>query len=229
MTIRLLLFSAVSLMLTSCGQSQEKTLNYLALGDSYTIGEAVIDEERYPLQLVAKLADKDLTLETKIVATSGWRTDDLMNGIEKEKLGNDYDLVSLLIGANNQFQNKPFSQYEKEFTVLLAAAIEHAGGDTNRVFVVGIPDYYYTPYGQVKGSFRITDELNAYNTFAEATCIQWGVPFVDITAISQKGIEYTELVAMDGLHPSGKQYGLWVEEFLNTAKSTFDYAVEHVR
>ena len=113
--------------------------------------------------------------------------------------------------------------------MLLAAAIRHAGVDTNRVFVVGIPDYYYTPFGQARGSYQFSDELNAYNTFAEALCIEWGIAFVNITPISMNGIEKPELVAKDGLHPSGKQYSLWVEEILKTAKSDLKYVAEHVR
>jgi acyl-CoA thioesterase I len=105
----ILLIIILAASLIGCSQSHEKTLNYLALGDSYTIGEAVIDEERWPIQLANKLADSNLIIETKIVATSGWRTDDLWAAMEKEKLSSDYDLVSLLIGVNNQFQDRPFA------------------------------------------------------------------------------------------------------------------------
>lgn len=105
----ILLIIILAASLIGCSQSHEKTLNYLALGDSYTIGEAVIDEERWPIQLANKLADSNLLIETKIVATSGWRTDDLWAAMEKEKLSSDYDLVSLLIGVNNQFQDRPFA------------------------------------------------------------------------------------------------------------------------
>lgn len=150
--MRTFLFIYITAILSSCGNLQEKTLHYLALGDSYTIGDAVIDQERYPIQLASKLLDSNVTVETKIVATSGWRTDDLWQGMQKEKLSNNYDLVSLLIGVNNQFQQMPFAQYDEEFTMLLAQAIRQAGGDTNRVFVLSIPDYYYTPFGQAQAA-----------------------------------------------------------------------------
>ena len=225
----ILLVTILASGLLSCSQSQEKTLNYLALGDSYAIGEAVIDEDRYPIQLASRLADSNLTVETKIVATSGWRTDDLWEGMKKENLTDNYDLVSLLIGVNNQFQGRPFAQYDEEFTMLLAEAIRLASGDSNRVFVVSIPDYYFTPFGQAKAAYNTSEELSTYNDFAEALCVEWGITFVNITPISENGIQSPELVAKDGLHPSGKQYELWVGEILKSAKSNLDYAVQNVR
>ena len=199
------------LLSSSCAQTQNKQLNYLALGDSYTIGESVSGEQRWPIQLAAKLSDPNRYFETTIVAKTGWRTDDLMLGIRQSNLPKDFDLVSLLIGVYNQFQNKSFEHYDQEFPKLLGTAVENARGDTSKVFVVSIPDYYYTRFGQKHGS-HISDELNAYNTYAQATCLKWGIPFIDITQISREGLENPALVAEDGLHPSGEQYRLWVDQ-----------------
>ncbi|MCO4805601.1 MAG: SGNH/GDSL hydrolase family protein [Flavobacteriales bacterium] len=200
-----------SLLISSCAKTQDKHLNYLALGDSYTIGESVYGVQRWPIQLATTLSDSNRYFETTAVARTGWRTDDLMLGIRQSNLPKEFDLVSLLIGVNNQFQKKSFEQYDQEFPQLLATAIEYARGDTGKVFVVSIPDYYYTPFGQANGSFKISDELNAYNTFAEKTCHEWGIPFINITPISMNGLTNPELVAEDGLHPSAEQYRLWVE------------------
>jgi acyl-CoA thioesterase I len=207
----LLPFFVLLLLSSSCAQTQDKQLNYLALGDSYTIGESVSGEQRWPIQLAAKLSDSNRYFETTIVAKTGWRTDDLMLGIRQRNLPKEFDLVSLLIGVNNQFQNKSFEQYDQEFPKLLATAVEYARGDTSNVFVVSIPDYYYTQFGQTHGSHIISDELNAYNAYAESTCLKWGIPFINITQISREGLENPALVAEDGLHPSGEQYRLWVD------------------
>src|SRR5688572_9071044 len=141
------LSTIVSLPLMAQGQK----LTYLALGDSYTIGESVAEQERWPVQLIARLKAKGKTYDTpKIIATTGWRTDDLSNAIWKEELKPGYDLVSLLIGVNNQYQGKSVEAYKPEFDELLRTAISLAGGDRRRVFVVSIPDYGYTPFGKPK-------------------------------------------------------------------------------
>jgi lysophospholipase L1-like esterase len=207
-------YIALLISLAGCTSAQHKSIQYLALGDSYTIGEAVNVEERWPMQLANRLETADLDIQTTFIATSGWRTDDLIRGIESASPKSDYDMVSLLIGANNQFQKRDFSQYDKEFDQLLAKAIELAKGDTAAVFVLSIPDYYYTPFGQARGTALVSEELNAYNSYAEAKCLEWGVPFVNITPISEQGIIHPELVAKDGLHPSGQQYSLWVDQIL---------------
>ena len=141
-----------------------KKIRYLALGDSYTIGESVPSEQNYPHLLEKDLIQKGLNLkETKIIAKTGWRTDDLISAINNERLTGTYDIVTLLIGVNNQYQHKPIEQYKKEFRALLKTAIELSDGKKERVFVISIPDYGYTPFGK-ENQKLISQELNLYNT-----------------------------------------------------------------
>ena len=207
-TIFLLTIFSLSLM------AQPQKLTYLALGDSYTIGESVVESERWPMQLIAQLKARGKTFETpKIIATTGWRTDDLSNAIWKEDLKPGYDLVSLLIGVNNQYQGKSVDAYKPEFEELLKTAINLAGGDKRKVFVVSIPDYGYTPFGKPKQP-AITEALDKFNKANKEIAEKIGVRYVNITDISRKGLDDPQLVASDGLHPSGKQYGLWVERIV---------------
>ncbi len=186
--------------------------DYLALGDSYTVGQNVDTSESFPKQL-EKLLEKNLNakINTDIVATTGWRTDNLIDGIENSSLNSLYDFVTLLIGVNNQYQGQPFSQYEEEFPKLLDQAIAFAGNDPSRVIVVSIPDYGYTPFGENNGMQTISKDIDAYNAFAESTASLRNVTYVYITDISRQGLDQPELVADDGLHPSGKAYKMFVD------------------
>lgn len=192
----------------------------LALGDSYTIGESVCDTCRFPEQLKDSLALKleESTFDLDIIARTGWTTTNLINAINDENPANDYDLVTLLIGVNNQYQQKPFSLYTSEFPQLLDKAIALAKGDYTNVIVVSIPDYAYTPYGQsTSNPTKISDELNTYNDFAESYSNQKGVSFVYITDITRQGLINSDLVASDGLHPSKLAYTKFVELIRPTA------------
>jgi len=150
-----------------------------------------------------------------IIATTGWRTDNLKDAIEKASLKNEYDLVSLLIGVNNQYQGKPAEQYATEFEDLLSIAIRLAKGKKENVFVVSIPDYGYTPYGKPK-QVEITKALDHFNEINKRITEKVGVAYVNITDISRHGLDQPDLVAGDGLHPSGKMYSLWVERILKS-------------
>ncbi|MEO0734148.1 MAG: SGNH/GDSL hydrolase family protein [Bacteroidota bacterium] len=190
-------------------------ITYLALGDSYTIGTSVEAEDRWPTQLAAALVADSIRVTTlDYVATNGWTTGELINGIasRRDELAPTYDLVSLLIGVNNQYRGMPLPQYQEQFEELLRTAIEFAGGDTSRVFVVSIPDYAYTPFGN--GSEEISNDLTRFNAAANFIVDDYGIPFYNITPISQEGLTAPALVAADNLHPSGKQYGRWVREVL---------------
>ncbi len=202
--------------ITSFAQTQnymnKQQFSFLALGDSYTIGEAVEENERWPIQLKAVLEKRGVALEpVKIIATTGWTTDELQKGIEKAKIdGQTYDLVSLLIGVNNQYRGYPIAQYQKEFKELLVQAIQFAGGDVSSVFVISIPDYGVTPFAKEKDPEKIARELDEYNAIANKIASDLGVAFFDITSGSKKAKEDLELIAKDGLHPSGKMYADWV-------------------
>ena len=203
---------------------ENQTLSFLALGDSYTIGESVEEAERWPVQLKDSLDTRGITVDQpKIIATTGWRTDQLKQAMQPlDKF--DYDMVSLLIGVNNQYQGKSVEEYEPEFEELLGLAIERAGGDKDKVFVVSIPDYGYTTFGKANQE-KISSELDEYNAVNLSISKEYGVRYFDITPISRNGLDDPSLVARDGLHPSGKQYSLWVaemmkdQEFLDFLKS----------
>jgi len=190
-------------------------ISMLSLGDSYTIGTSVNMDERWPVQLAAALPAEGFTVTgQRIVATNGWTTSELRAGINAAGLTPTYDLVSLLIGVNNQFRGQSLSNYQTEFEELLNTAIELAGGDTSRVFIVSIPDYAFTPFGG--GRQEITDGVTRFNAAANFIADDYGIPFLNITPISQEGLDDPDLVASDNLHPSGKQYQRWVDEVILT-------------
>lgn len=194
--------------------AQSTSLTYLALGDSYTIGESVKESERWPVQLAKALTKKGVKVSSPlIIATTGWRTDNLKEAIVNAKLKNQYDLVSLLIGVNNQYQGKPASQYAVEFEALLKMAIQLARGKASNVFVVSIPDYGYTPFGLAKKE-SISKQIDEFNAINQRIAEQYKVAWYNITDISRQGLIDPSLVAEDGLHPSGKMYTLWVERML---------------
>jgi acyl-CoA thioesterase I len=197
-----------------------KQLSYLALGDSYTIGQSVCETCRFPEQLRKKLSDSNPqnTYSLKVIATTGWTTTNLISAINTQNLSTNYDLVTLLIGVNNQYQNRPFSLYEKEFSELVYKAIALAKGDRSNVLVVSIPDYAFTPFGkQLVNSTKISDEIDKYNAFAQRYCLEQKVEFIPITDITRQGLINPLLVALDGLHPSELAYSLFVERILPKA------------
>jgi acyl-CoA thioesterase-1 len=196
-----------------------KQINYLALGDSYTIGQSVCTTCRFPEQLKSRIqtAYPNNPFLLQVIAKTGWTTTNLLSEINLANPSTNFDLVTLLIGVNNQYQNKPFSLYEQEFPALVQKAIQLAKGDKSNVIVVSIPDYAYTPFGQ--GAANITTQLNVYNTFAQNYCTQNQIEFVYITDITQQGLVNPALVAADGLHPSELAYAQFVDRILPKAIS----------
>lgn len=194
------------------------SINYLALGDSYTIGQSVCATCRFPEQLKASLtAMYSSTISLKIIATTGWTTADLLSAIESQKPEPNYDLVTLLIGVNNQYQHKNFSLYENQFPELVNKAIMLAKGDKKNVVVISIPDYAYTPYGKSLAgdqSNKISAEITQYNNFAENYCNNNQIAFVSITEITREGLNNPSLVASDGLHPSENAYKMFVDKMM---------------
>jgi len=180
------------------------------LGDSYTIGESVEPSERWPVQLVDYLNEQNIDKfdQPDIIARTGWRTDELIDAIERSDPTGNRDLVSLLIGVNNQYQGKPIDIYTDEFRTLLETAIELAGNESHKVLVVPIPDYGFTPFGEANRE-KISEELDQYNAINKSLSGEYGVIYVDITGISRS--ENPDLVADDNLHPSAEQYRRWVE------------------
>jgi acyl-CoA thioesterase-1 len=192
------------------------TVRYLALGDSYTIGQSVAISGRYPVQLVDSLRSRNVSVQNaQIIAQTGWTTANLLNGIANETLEVPYDLVSLLIGVNNQFRGKSIVEYEAEFKTLLEDAIEYAGNDKTKVFVVSIPDYGVTPYGISTGnSQQIGMEIDQFNAVNKRITDSLAIQYFDITPISRQAETDPNLTAEDNLHPSEKMYTLWVELML---------------
>lgn len=194
-------------------------MRYLALGDSYTIGEDVAEDERFPAQLVGRLrADGWPTLESpEIVATTGWTTAELQGALAAAPPRGRFDLVTLLIGVNNQYRGLPLEQYRREFEALLDAAIVYAGERREGVIVVSIPDWGVTPFAQGRDRARIASEIDSYNRANRDAAVRERVNYVDITPISRRAADDPGLIASDGLHPSGAMYRLWVELLLPKA------------
>ncbi|KAA0266325.1 MAG: SGNH/GDSL hydrolase family protein, partial [Chloroflexi bacterium] len=187
------------------------------LGDSYTIGESVEEAERFPNQLAALLADEGFSVEVKIIARTGWTTDELWQGIQKEDITPPYDMVSLLIGVNNQYRGRDIEEYREGFIFLLNKAIEYAGGDVKRVIVFSIPDWGVTPFAAGRNTTQIASEIDAFNQVNLEESQKAGAHYVDVTPVSRKAEEDPTLVAGDGLHPSGKMYSEWAKSALPIA------------
>lgn len=190
----------------------------LSLGDSYTIGQSVCNTCRFPEQLKSEL-ETTFPLSTfalQVIAQTGWTTTNLISAINNINPDNNFDLVTLLIGVNNQYQNKPFSIYTEEFPQLINMAIQRANGDATKVIVVSIPDYAYTPFGN--GDTTISQEIDSYNNFAENHCNQNNITFINITDITRQGLSNPNLVASDNLHPSELAYSMFVDRILPVAK-----------
>lgn len=186
-------------------------LTCLALGDSYTIGEALAAHERWPAVLARRLRRGGTPIdEPQIVAVTGWTTDELAQGMDAAVLVPPYDLVTMQIGVNNQYRGRTADDYRAQFAGLLDRAIALAGDRATRVVVASIPDWGVTRFAREQGRdrARIAAELDAYNALARAESERAGARFVDITGISRR---YPELLADDGLHPSAAQYALWLE------------------
>lgn len=195
-------------------------ITYLALGDSYTIGEGVPPRESFPYWIVTALRKYGQTIAApEIVATTGWTTDELMSAVKKAQLLPAYDLVSLLIGVNNQYRGYSREEYSVQFEELLKKAIELAGKDPKRVFVPSIPDWSVSPFAAThlpdeKGrtSRAVAAEIDAFNETAFDICHQYDVTFIDITTFSRTDIgREKDMFAADGLHPSGFAYAHWAE------------------
>ncbi len=198
-----------------------KQLSYLALGDSYTIGEAVEQSASFPHQLVALLKEKGLEVsEPKVIAKTGWTTDELKAAIEQEKINETFDLVTLLIGVNNQYRGYSPEVYKKEFTELLEMAIGFAKGEQQRVYVVSIPNWGVTEFAQQSGRNQqtISEEIDVFNEINKQITLAKQVSYLDITPASREAVNDNSLIAKDGLHPSEKMYQQWAQRLAASIK-----------
>ena len=240
---RLLLFLFLVAVLISCREkqndpvkpnpeppadtTQQEGMRYLALGDSYTIGQSVPESERWPVQLSNSLDGHGFDVdEVEIVARTGWTTSELANGIEEAGPQGPYDMVSLLIGVNNQYRRLDTAEYRVEFRELLEQSIFFAGNVRSKVFVVSIPDYSVTPFAQSLDTARIAREIDEFNAINLSESIRAGVDYINVTPISRLARYDTSLIATDGLHPSGKMYTQWVKEILPVAQRILEDAAK---
>ncbi len=193
-------------------------LNYLALGDSYTIGESVAVDDRWPVQLAGLLRQHDIDVaDPDIIAHTGWTTTELQDAILKSGNQKKYDLVSLLIGVNNQYRGQPQPVYRTEFRLLLQTAIAFADEKGSHVVVLSIPDWSYSPFAQGRDKAMISKEIDQFNAIAQDECQRATIAFVDITPISRQFIDNTEF-APDDLHFSGLHMRRWAEVALPIVK-----------
>jgi lysophospholipase L1-like esterase len=195
-------------------------MRFLALGDSYTIGEGVAPAERWPVQLAALLRAAGLHVaDPTLVAVTGWTTDELWSGIDRANLAGPFDLVSLLIGVNNQYRGWDLGQYREQFAALLGRAIGFAGGEPGRVLALSIPDWSVTPFAASRDRAAIAAAIDRFNAVNRAEAVRAGVSYVDVTPISRRAAADPSLLAGDGLHPSGKMYAEWARLALPPARA----------
>ena len=198
-------------------------MRFLALGDSYTIGESVAASERWPVQLAARMRDEGVYMENPlIIATTGWTTDELAAGIERRGPQGPFDLVSLLIGVNNQYRGRDLTEYRQQFAALLEQAVGFAGGDPKRVIVLSIPDWGVTPFAADRHRETVSGNINQFNAVNAEEAARLGAHYVDITLSSREAAHDPDLIAGDGLHPSGKMYTAWTELALTAALATVE-------
>lgn len=192
---------------------QNKPLRYLALGDSYTIGESVPLDKNFPHQTVALLKKEKIEIdEPAIIAKTGWTTDELQEQISRTRLAVPFDFVTLLIGVNNQYRGRSAEEYAQQFEELLQQAISFAGDKPTHVIVLSIPDWGATPFAEGRDRNKIAKEIDAFNAINEKIAKKYKVHYINITAFTREVVTDKALVADDGLHPSAKDYGRWAEK-----------------
>ena len=194
--------------------------NYLALGDSYTIGESVPLYKSFPYQVVHLLRKKEFHFNApEIIAKTGWTTDELQDGINNSTLLSKYDFVTLLIGVNNQYRGRDAIEYKQQYEDILKKAIELANGKKDHVIIMSIPDYSFTAHAQSMDIEKISREIEVFNSINKALSIQYKVQYVDVTSGSKDANNNPSLMAADGLHPSEKQYAKWAKEIVELIAS----------
>lgn len=188
---------------------------YLALGDSYTIGEQVPTAENFPHQLATMLNAQGFKVaEPVIIATTGWTTDELAAAIKERNIQETFSFVTLLIGVNNQYRGRDLDNYRQEYTQLLDIAIRYANGHVNNVFVLSIPDWGVTPFAEGRDRVQIAKDIDAYNAACKDITLAHKCHYLDITDSTRKNGTTPAYLAEDGLHPSGKEYKIWAERLV---------------
>jgi len=195
------------------------THSYLALGDSYTIGQSVLPSENFPNQTAQLLNQQNYDFKSpEILAKTGWTTDELQNNINNHTFNPPYDFVTLLIGVNNQYRGRAVENYKPEFENLLKQAIQFAGGKADHVIILSIPDWGVTPFADGRDRAQIAKEIDDYNLANKTISENYKVQYIDITPGTREATNDLSLVASDGLHPSAKEYKRWAEKVFAVIK-----------
>ena len=190
-------------------------MRFLALGDSYTIGEGVEAADRWPNQLVALLRERGIAIgDPEIVARTAWTTDELMDAIDEARPRGPFDLVTLMAGVNDQYRSRPLDQFEAGMSPLLEQAIGFASGGASRLVVISIPDWGATPFAEGRDRALISREVDQYNERARALVEARGATWHDVTPLSRGVLDDPALVIADRLHPSGAMYRVWAESLV---------------
>ena len=211
--MRAFLLMILSLFVSTKAFMQTKPTSYLAIGDSYTIGESVPVSENFPNQTAGLLKKAGIKItQPTIIAETGWTTDELQEQLSRTRLAVPFDFVTLLIGVNNQYRGRSGDEYAKQFEELLQQAIGFAGGKTNHVIVLSIPDWGVTPFAEGRDRNQIAKEIDLYNSINERISKQYKVHYINITPFTREAATDKTLVAKDGLHPSAKDYTRWAEK-----------------
>lgn len=198
---------------------------FLALGDSYTIGEGVAPQERWPQQLTVALRARGVPIaDPQIIAQTGWTTDELAQALDAAALQPPYDLVSLLCGVNNQYRSRPLQEYGEQFRALLSQAIALAGERADHVLVLSIPDWGVTPFALGRDRCRIAAEIDRFNAINRQEAERRGARYLDITPLTRQLGKDPAMLTSDGLHPSGKQYAAWVKAIIDEACEVLETA-----
>ena len=198
---------------TNSGHMNTLFKSWLALGDSYTIGESVSIHDRYTMQTIEFLKDSGIHFsDPEIIAKTGWTTGDLLGAIQNKKtLTPPYDIASILIGVNNQYQQLNIQEYKEEFVSLLMQAIQLTGNRPGHVLVISIPDYSITPFARDSDKKSISNQIDAFNKINQQEAMHAGVHYINVTGLSRMAANDPSLIASDGLHFSGKEYALWAK------------------
>lgn len=210
----LLSITCFMILFSSCKKMSLKE-SYLALGDSYTVGESISKKHTWPKQLVDSLKKRNIFLsEPRIIAKTGWTTDELKKAINDSSLDYPYDWVSLLIGVNNQYRGRDLDEFKLQFESLLLEAIAFSGNRKERVFVISIPDWGSMPFAKDRDPNKIAIEIDNFNQIIYEVCAFENIKFIDITPITRNIYSNPNWIAKDSLHPSKEQYSKWVEKII---------------
>ncbi|MBC7554695.1 MAG: SGNH/GDSL hydrolase family protein [Taibaiella sp.] len=225
--VYLLLPAILIIALISCSafnkhKKQKNMYSYLALGDSYTIGEQVPGNENFPHQAVALLKKKNIEVaDPVIIATTGWTTDELAASIREHNIRDKFSFVTLLIGVNNQYRDRDVDNYREELEPLINKAVAFAQGKPEHVFILSIPDWGVTPFAEGRDHAKIHESIDAYNAAKMEVALRHKCHFIEITESTRQNGTNAEYLATDGLHPSGKEYAVWAEKLADEVEREF--------